>query len=313
VGYLGRYSFWSRPVVPAKLNRARKQAVLRTSEWLLICFLAYVVAISHWFPQRPHLEYQPLWVLGAVSCLLFFVTRMEYGRIARTVSMIRDWLPIPLALCMFREMELLVPQRIDHRLEASWLQWDHLLLKEWHLQRAIESLGPILPVYLELCYFLVYGVGAYCIGILYSNGKRRRVDRFLTIYLTGTLTAYALFPYFPSQPPRIAFPDDSTPHVVTWVRSLNLFILSKATIHTGVFPSAHVSSVFSVAWAMFALMPKRRAVGWIALCYAVSVSLATIYGRYHYAADVVAGFVVSLLAGALCVVICRRVKTELIK
>ena len=33
--------------------------------------------------------------------------------------------------------------------------------------------------------------------------------------------------------------------------------------------------------------------------YAVSVAVATVYGRYHYAADAVAGFAVSLLAVAI--------------
>ena len=36
--------------------------------------------------------------------------------------------------------------------------------------------------------------------------------------------------------------------------------------------------------------------GWAMLAYAISVSIATVYGRYHYAADAVAGFVVSLVA-----------------
>jgi membrane-associated phospholipid phosphatase len=305
MGHLGWGTFRSRPVVPVKLNRARKQAVFRTSEWVLIGFFAYVLVISHWFPQRPYLKHQPFWALAAVSCLLFFVVRAQREPITRTVSIIRDWLPIPLALVAFREMELFLPLRFDHHLETSWIRWDIMLLCQWHLQRAIESLGPVIPFYLELCYFLVYGVSAYCIGVMYSYGERSRVDRFLTIYLAGTLAAYTLFPYFPSQPPRIAFPEVAAPHVLTWVRSLNLFILSEASIHSGVFPSAHVSSVFSAAWAMFALMPKRHAFGWITLFYALSVSLATIYGRYHYTADVVAGFGVSLLAGAVCLVICR--------
>ncbi|MBV9612994.1 MAG: hypothetical protein JO091_11005 [Acidobacteriaceae bacterium] len=35
--------------------------------------------------------------------------------------------------------------------------------------------------------------------------------------------------------------------------------------------------------------------------YAISVSVAAIYGRYHYTADVVGGFGVSLVAAALCI------------
>ena len=48
---------------------------------------------------------------------------------------------------------------------------------------------------------------------------RDRVNRFLTIYLIGTLLAYALFPYFPSEPPRVVFPDLDRPLITTWARS----------------------------------------------------------------------------------------------
>jgi membrane-associated phospholipid phosphatase len=128
------------------------------------------------------------------------------------------------------------------------------------------------------------------------RGKRQLVDRFWIVYLSGTLLAYALFPYFPSQPPRIVFPGLDNPGFHNWVRDLNLFILKKATIHVGVFPSAHVSSAFACAWGMFLLVPERKAIGWLLLLYAASVSVATIYGRYHYSADVMAGFAVSLVA-----------------
>jgi membrane-associated phospholipid phosphatase len=47
---------------------------------------------------------------------------------------------------------------------------------------------------------------------------------------------------------------------------------------------------------MFLLVPERKAIGWVVLFYAASVSVATVYGRYHYSADVIAGFAVSLVA-----------------
>jgi membrane-associated phospholipid phosphatase len=63
---------------------------------------------------------------------------------------------------------------------------------------------------------------------------------------------------------------------------------------------------------MFLLLPGRKRFGWGVLVYAISVSLATIYGRYHYAADVAAGFSVSLIAGAMCLWL-RRGKERLDK
>jgi membrane-associated phospholipid phosphatase len=87
------------------------------------------------------------------------------------------------------------------------------------------------------------------------------------------------------------------PNVTTALRQLNLWLLNGYSIHSSVFPSAHVSSVFSAAWTLFAFMPERKRYGWGMLIYAVSVAVATVYGRYHYAADVAAGLAISLVPG----------------
>jgi membrane-associated phospholipid phosphatase len=152
--------------------------------------------------------------------------------------------------------------------------------------------------YFELCYLLVYGLPAYCLTLLYMKHRRVGCERFLSYYLAGTLAAYALFPYFPSRPPRYAFPA-VFPAPQNALHHLNLAILKGATIHTGVFPSAHVSSAFAAAWALFAIFPERKRYGAIAFTYAASVALATICGRYHYTADVLAGFAISFLGPAI--------------
>jgi membrane-associated phospholipid phosphatase len=74
--------------------------------------------------------------------------------------------------------------------------------------------------------------------------------------------------------------------------------LRGATIHAGVFPSAHVSSAFSAVWALHFLSSARSA-GWRmpdGWSTPSASPLATVYGRYHYVADVLAGFAVSLIA-----------------
>ncbi len=283
---------------------------IRTSEWVLIGFFAYIALLSPFFPDRPYLKYQPLVLLLVIFSLIAVLARAEQTRLAHFIGIVRDWLPIALTLTAFREMELFLPTHFDNHYEAIWINQDRLFLDTWHARAIIESLGPLIPLYLEICYLLVYGLAAYGLAVLYLRRQRRDVDRFLTIYLVGTLTAYALFPYFPSQPPRLVFPGFDNPGFTSWARHLNLFLLSKATIHVGVFPSAHVSSAFSAAWAMFLLIPQRKAFGWGLLLYAVSVSIATIYGRYHYAADVLAGFAVSLVAAALCLIFRRATRTQ---
>ncbi len=45
------------------------------------------------------------------------------------------------------------------------------------------------------------------------------------------------------------------------------------------------------------------------LIYAISVAIATVYGRYHYAVDAVAGFGVSLVALAAAMLARRGART----
>jgi membrane-associated phospholipid phosphatase len=177
------------------------------------------------------------------------------------------------------------------------VEWDRTILYHWGLQRALEALGVLGPLYLELCYTLVYAVAPFVVAVLYFDERRERVNGAVFLCLLGTLLAYALFPYFPSDPPRVAFGGSDMPNVTTAVRELNLWLVGDLGIHSSVFPSAHVSAAFSAAWALFAFLPERKRYGWGMLVYATSVAVATVYGRYHYAADAVAGIGISLVPG----------------
>ena len=283
-----------------------QRAGLRRSEWICVVFFCYIICLWPFFRDGPHLRFQPLWIALSVFAFLFGLNRLERGKWALGIHRFRDWLPIALTFTAFQEMELFLPRHFPHHYEAIWIKQDLTLLQTWRLQRAIESFGPVVPFYLEFCYLLVYGFPFYCIGILYARHLRRYVDAFFVIYLAGTLGAYALFPFFPSQPPRLLYPNVAMPHFISWVRSFNLFILYKGSIHVSVFPSAHVSSAFSAAWAMFFIQPRRKVLGWILMLYAVSVSLATIYGRYHYTADVLAGMGVSIVTSFFCMLALQR-------
>ena len=272
---------------------------LRVHEWMFVAFFVYVAAIAPLFRTRPALHGQPYVVLAIVCVVFLIVDRLQRSRLWFGMDIARDWLPIFFIFLAFREMDYFVPREYDFFTEMSWIRWDLVFLEGLKLTRRIESLGPVIPFYLELCYLLVYTLGAYCVARLSALAGRKAINRFWTIFLLGTLGSYALFPYFPSEPPRLAFADVVPPSVPTVVRELNLYLLNRTTIHAGVFPSAHVSAAFSAAFAMFLLMPKRKD-GWFLFIYAVSVAIATVYGRYHYLVDAFAGFGISLLAAALC-------------
>jgi membrane-associated phospholipid phosphatase len=267
---------------------AGKRGALRSSEWLAIAYFFYVTAIAPFYIRAP-------WRALALAALVAF----GFWLVSRWRSPVRDFAPLAAAILGYREMDWFTPAVHDHRLEKVWIAWDRLALDRWGLRPAIESAGVLVPDFLELCYTLVYAVGPAAVITLFANAKRKDVNRFCMAYLAGTLGAYALFPYFPSEPPRIVFPGADLPHVNAAVRAVNLAIVGGYGIHSSVFPSAHVSSAFSAAWALLAILPGHR---WIGLCftgYAVCVAVATVYGRYHYGVDALAGLGVSLAALAV--------------
>ena len=257
--------------------------------------------ISRIFFLPPEIAWRPFAVTLLVALLFASFAYGEEHEYRRVFSMARDWLPIALVLVAYQEMDWFAFLPHDHHLEFHWIEWDRWLL----YKAGLESVGTVGQSFLELCYLLVYAVGPFTVAALYAVGRRELVNRMLVIYLTGTLLSYALFPFFPSDPPRVVFGGADAPSILTALRRFNLWLVNGYGIHSSVFPSAHVSSAFSAGWALLITLPEKKGIGAGMLVYAVCVSIATVYARYHYAADVAAGFWVSVAAGVVGALIVR--------
>lgn len=188
------------------------------------------------------------------------------------------------------------PPSHEPALENAWIAWDRVVLREWRLHAAIELLGPVLPSILEIAYTLVYALGPFAVAVLYAYRRRDRVPLFLLPFSLAVLLCYVQFPLWPSEPPRTVFPGQDIPTWVTVFRRFNAWMLGGYGIHTSVFPSAHVAGAFSAAFGAFRALPERPWVSRLLFVMAVLIATATVYGRYHYLADALAGLAMSLVA-----------------
>jgi membrane-associated phospholipid phosphatase len=271
---------------------------LRSSEWLLIAFFGYVAIVARALP--------PAMLALAIPVLLVALAFGEARVHREFFSITRDWIPLVLTLVAYREMDWFTPLVRDRHLELRWIVWDRWLLHDAGLRQAIEALGSLGPTYFEFCYLLVYAAGPFAVAVMYFAHRRERVNQVVFLYLLGTLLAYSLFPFFPSDPPRTVFAGADLPGIVTVFRRFNLWIVGGYGIHSSVFPSAHVSSAFSAGFALLLYLPERKRYGWGMAIYAASVAIATVYGRYHYAVDAIAGLAVSVIAFGLTSFPARR-------
>jgi membrane-associated phospholipid phosphatase len=269
----------------------------RQSEIVEVLYFFWLSALTLILSDRPHADIRVFILALGVAASILLLTRAQ-SRHPLGFSIVRDWWTLALVLVAYRSLDWFAPTHYSVNLEQSWLRFDVVLLETWHVRMLIESLGALFSMYLETCYLLTSAAGCFALAILYIAGKRDRANCFLLVYVLGTLLSYAVIPFFPSRPPRVVFPTIAAPDITTAIRLFNLLVLSKAGIHTGVWPSAHVSSTFSAAWGLFLCFPERKRFGWIFLVYAASVAVATVYGRYHFAVDSIAGVGVSLVAVA---------------
>jgi membrane-associated phospholipid phosphatase len=272
---------------------------VRRSEWVLAAYFTYTSILALTLPVRGAVASVTLAMNALVIAGCVLLAWAYSLRESPMLGIMRDWYPIPLMLLGYREMGWFAPAAHTFRLELTWIQWDRILLRQWGLSRAIELLGPVLPSLLEISYSLVYAVSTFSLAMLYVYRKRGRADALLFTALLGVYLSYAQFPFWPSEPPRTVFPGEDFPAYYTVFRKFNWWMLGGYGIHTSVFPSAHVSGAFSAAFAMVRLLPERKWVGRFLVVLATLITTATVYGRYHYAADAVAGLAIAVAAEAV--------------
>lgn len=293
-------------------------SALRIQERLLVAFLTYLAVAALIFPLdlRLRLVVIPLNLLAAA--VLVLLSREGAEERSRFLVQVRDWIPCVLILVAYRESGLFFIPDPTHRLDAVFIRLDDAILRHPAVVQWLEWGAPWLQRYLEFSYFLCYPIVPLGLGSLYlvreratdvapgflpairplagasRDGLRRAaIDHFWTAVLLASFTCYLLFPLFPLAPPRELFNDVPGPHVAPLVRGMNRWLLGRYAVGASLFPSAHVAATTALALAVRRYLPRW---GWIFVAVAASIALATVYGRYHYAADAVAGVLVGVAA-----------------
>lgn len=139
----------------------------------------------------------------------------------------------------------------------------------------------------ELFYFsYFFFIPAAPLVMYRRHGRGALRDLWISAGLTY-LVCDLLFPWFPSTPPRLLWPEFARP---SWAQAVNLFILNRYSIGGNVFPSSHVAATLTMA-----LCHGRRGCWWF-LPWALGIAVATVSGGYHYGVDAAGGIAIGAVA-----------------
>jgi len=200
---------------------------------------------------------------------------------------IRDWHPLALFPLLYKEVELLAPVLGDWRLTAAIPAWESALFGGQPSLYLSERLAFVpLSEYLHLCY-LSYAIVIPSVAAYWYVSRREAAFGELVLLLSVVLLgSYLFFILLPVDSPYYLSPRLGPPLAGHFFFDLVHQISARGGARGGAFPSAHVSGavvVSLVAWR------HQRGLAYLLVPFAGSVMVATVYGRFHYVLDSLAG------------------------
>jgi membrane-associated phospholipid phosphatase len=217
-----------------------------------------------------------------------------------TLRLVRDWHPLLLFPFLFKEVEPLAAAIGDWRLTSAIPAIDAMLFggqPSTYLSLRLSFVP--LSEFLHLCYLAYIVVIPAVAGYWYFSNRREAFGELLLALSLVMLGSYLFFIILPVDSPYYLSARLTPPLSDHFFFNLAHQVSARGGARGGAFPSAHVSGalvLFLVAWRH-----QRRLAVLLAPIIA-GVVMATVYGRFHYALDVIAG----LLLGAIVVFVCRR-------
>jgi len=296
--------------LPAWLQRevAASWAACGEFEWVALAYLGMSSALIVLFADNLA---HPMHLVGAqfvVAALIFVLCRVEARaaeharRNGETLStrwwhFWRHWYPHLFFLFCFEELGKLVHLVNPGWEDAKLIAFDHWLTgvhpAVWLEQFATPARNDFIQfAYLTyFVYLLVLG------GILYYRRDWSGYWAVMTYSAVGYAIGYVIAISFPIESPWFAMAgawhDELRGGAATAVIN---FIEHFGRVRGAAFPSEHVAGSFAALWGAWR---HRRWLFWVMLPLVLCMCVSTVWGRYHYVADIFGGMITGTLGYAI--------------
>jgi membrane-associated phospholipid phosphatase len=254
---------------------------LRAYEWIVVAYFAYLAGAAAVAPSLSR-EQRRRAISMAIAVLIAVFTIASFGN---TAVLWRDWMPLVYIVIGYRVPAFLVTgMNLDF--ERRLLTLD----RRWRITTiSARAPRPVIE-FLELAYLCCYPMVPIGFACLYVAGLREELDRFWTAVLLAVFGCYGVLPWLPTRPPRAI--EGASMQSSGLVRRVNLRVLGLASVQLNTFPSGHAAASLATALAVGVYLPLA---GLLLGLLALAIALGSVVGRYHYAADALAGAALGIL------------------
>ena len=285
---------------PKASVRHRTLAEIRRScgafEWVTFAYLAWMIgALTVFHRNIPHAAWFVVghcWIAFGILCLAWAASQSS----SRVLQFVRSWYPLPLYIFLFEELNALVHLILPGWFDRWIIQYDHNLAGVYPWVWLARFSGPAMDEFMQFSYMTYFLYLLILPAILYAYQDRLAYWNVMVSTAIAHYSVYVIAILVPIQSPYHVFystqPEPPPPGVFTAAIDL---LERYARVRGAAFPSAHVAGSMV---ALLAACRYRRWLFWVCLPFFISMCVSTVYGRYHYVADVLAGIVVGAIGFA---------------
>ncbi|MBV9504634.1 MAG: phosphatase PAP2 family protein [Acidobacteriia bacterium] len=266
------------------------QRVLWPVDKVVLTFLAGAsVVIVAWWRALP---YAPALIglhLAGASLVLFAAAHNN-----RATWIFRNWYPVFYVAACYKEMDLLVPAVRSWDADQWLAGLDYSL---WHANPTVwleRIQSPALSEYLQVVYTLFVPAVLFPAFLLWQRRRYTEFHYFAFLIALGYLVSYVGYMLVPARGPRFLLRDlQHQPLEGLWLfHAMQGGLDRLESIAYDCFPSGHTELTIL---ACCSVCKWFRPLSWPYFTYTSSIIFATVYLRYHYTVDVLAGAAVAVV------------------
>jgi hypothetical protein len=261
---------------------------VRTSEWIVLAYAGYVIAVS---VVRPLKSAHRAGVVAGGVALAMLVAGVAGTPATSLGRVVRDFAPLASIFACYRLSGLLFvsPQP---EVETRFARFDSRTQRLFGMPETVARAPRLLLEFLETSYVLCYPALPAGLLVLIASGRGGDADRYWSFIELATLGCYGMLPWIRTRAPWALEPPGPMDNRPVLVRKLNRLVIRNASITFNTFPSAHAACTLAAALAVVTVAPAAGAALFVVTAGVVA---ATFVGRYHYAGDAPAAVVTTLV------------------
>jgi membrane-associated phospholipid phosphatase len=275
---------------------------MRPVDVLTVGFLIFLFVITVVFMnQIPH-AYLILFIYTFLIGLLFLLIYLKGRRDGRFLRIIYDIIfPVIAVLLIFNSLGGLIRYINPLTYDDLLIRIDYLIFNIYPTVAFEKITTPIITEIMQFAYTSYYLL-PFILGItLKIKGKNAEFDRTLFLIILCFFLSYIGYILLPAIGPRYTMRhlQNIELHGIMFREDIDYILNTLEGIKRDAFPSGHTAVALVV---LYLALRFERLLFWVLLPVVIALIVSTVYLRYHYVIDVLAGillFVLSIFIGEI--------------